>query len=471
MENTAWFADFIRESRARRGWSQQQVDDAGGPYRQLQASIENQDRDDIPDGALLMFERAYGWPPGYATALAELGEYHQHGEINESLRGDERDAAALTDPYSDEAPQKVWKTFSGLYQKPDPDVSGNFSALFQAPYIGFDATSGEPVYLEGPLLTNVPFQYLHPMILPRHGAAVIDTNVLDSSSTGALTNYYIPGVLRESVAQEPMPVYRVATTDPANRGTAITVDPLSGITRLSEAKNLVAALRDVYPHVATSTVRAAFTFLVIAAFGHELTADSHNDLRRCEDPLVTITELKRCTAGTADGQFTEKFAQFWQNFYDPAKAGPELAQPDYRACDLLAGLLAARDELLEVQIASTPFYKVVPTLRPDTIMSHTAAPSLVFYDSCVVPELPVALSHAWPPGPLTFYQTELGPPPRPALWRHYSMQSSVGITTADDRDVIAQHTPLRLGTLTNYVGRQAIYCESGRARRVWIPRR
>ncbi|ORW12233.1 MULTISPECIES: hypothetical protein [Mycobacterium] len=460
-QTSSWFAAFVRETRERSGRSQQEVHDAGGPYRQAQAAIESEQGDHIPDYFLPMFDHAYGWPRGYTQALAELGEYIENPELGDALRGDERDAAVLAD-YDGQPPPTVWKTFGGLYE--DPNQATGYSPA----YLGFDPTTGEPVCLEGPLLTNVPFEHLHPMILARHGTTTIDVNVVDANSMNTLTSHYAGGYVPESAAQQPIKLYRTGTSDPA-QAEPIAIDSLSEITLLSEAKNLAAALRKIRPHVPTTTIRAAFTFLAIVAFG--------------EDPILTMTELLRRGTDTAATEFNTRFEQFWQEFYDPAKAGPELARPDHHACDLLAGVLAARDEVLTIDIGNHkgqrhPRYDIPRTVRPDSILPPSAPPAMLFYDSNIAPEMPVALSHQWITASLSFYAAELKPGGGvwPPLGPRIPYQS-VGITSADDRDIVAQrdspqYKPDGLSTLTNYCGGQAIYCESrGTARRVWLPHR
>jgi hypothetical protein len=39
--NTAYFSEFICDARDRRNWSQPQVHEAAGPYRQMQSWIES----------------------------------------------------------------------------------------------------------------------------------------------------------------------------------------------------------------------------------------------------------------------------------------------------------------------------------------------------------------------------------------------------------------------------------------------
>ncbi|UBV17762.1 helix-turn-helix domain-containing protein [Mycolicibacterium fortuitum] len=461
--NTNWFATYLRETRERRGWSQQQVADAGGPYRQLLATMENNDEPELRPGALDMIDRAYAWPYGYTQALAELGEYADDSEraLPDALRGGERDGAAMIDYPGQDPPDVAWKTFSGIYDKPDSGGARHFSP------IGFDVDSGRVSYLGGPTLTNVAFAHLHSMILARHGVTTIDINVTDAKSLDVVAKDYADGHMPDGVAQHPMKRYRIGATEP-DYAAAIVMDPLSEITTLSEAKILADKLLTISPQVPTSVMRAAFTFLAIVAFG--------------EDPLVTLTQLKRGGTDPSARDFAERFTKFWDDFYDPTKAGPDLARPDRAACDLLAGTQASRDTTMQINIGGYqgqrphPRYTLPHTVTPGQVTGGDD-PAVIFYDSNVIPELPVVQSLMWPAEALTFYRADLAPGNVNRIWPQLGKfpHNRIGIIDANDRDVLNQHKPYELATLTNYIagpnGGQAIYCDAGQAQRIWIPPR
>lgn len=118
-----------------------------------------------------------------------------------------------------------------------------------------------------------------------------------------------------------------------------------------------------------------------------------------------------------------------------------------------------------------PRYEIARTVSQASLMAADRPPAIVVYDGQCVPELPTVQSLQWPTRALTFYNVDLDSTGvlHPALGRYPYMR--VGITSADDRAVLAHRDPDILGTLTNYIGRQAIYCSSNRAQRVWIPGR
>lgn len=456
--NSEWFANYVKGTRDHFGYSQQVVADAGGPHRQLQAAIEKGDEPDVTAGVLTMFDRAYGWPTGYAQALAELGVYAQKCELSPALEGDHHDAAALLDDRNQQDRNfgDVRKTFAGRYRYAERDAGSGVA------YVGFHPETGEPSYLEGPLLTNVGFDLLHPMILARHGVTTIDINVADEETVGRLGNL-TSGHMAEGVGQNPIQWYRVGTNCPGlGSASPIAIDPLAEITTLSEAKALATDLLRIRPHVPTTALQAGYTFLAVVAFG--------------EDVFGTLTELKRAGTDPHAREFTARFAEFWQQFYDPI-AGPDVARPDPCACDLLAGVMHGRSNGMEVRIGDfdgprpRPRYQIPRTVTPASHMAGDTAPVVVFYDGELVPELPIVQSHMWPTRALTFYKAYLTPEggvsPQLGRYPHHR----VAITTADDRDVVARHQRHKLGTLTNYVAGQAIYCDYGRAQRVWIPDR
>lgn len=473
--NTQWFATYLRETRERLGWTQQQVADQGGPYRQLQGTMEGNGEPELRSHILELIDRAYGWPTAYALGLAELGEYAHDSErsLPDCLNGGERDQAALgPGPRS-----RVYKTFSALYEEPSPERN-----TYRLGFVGFDVNSGEPVHLDGPVLTNVAFNILWPMILARHGVSTIDTNVTTAETRDRLSRVASDG-RTAGVAQKRLRIFSVGVEGP-DLGESIVFDPLKDITTLAEAKHLAANLLAVRPAVQTSAVRAGFTFLGIAASG--------------EDPLLCLTELSRPFEGSGSIEFASRFNKFWRDsFYDPANAGPTLASPDRTACELLAGVLAARDRTMNVRLSDkkpgeqrTIQFERVKVVTPEQMSCESQGPSLIFYDSKVIPELPVVQSAMQPTEALTFHCVNYTAPRLNKLveGRFVLGQSDmsprfgkypyhrIGIATdADDRDIVAEHNPYDLCTLTNYVkgtdGGQAIFCQGGRARRIWIPQR
>lgn len=361
--------------------------------------------------------------------------------------------------------QSTGKTLAALYDK---ESEHNLHMGFT--YLGFDPDTGASSSMEGPMLTNVSLDHLHPMILARHGATMIDVGVLTNAAEQAI-HRYAGGHMVVGPGKKKIPMYRIGATEPAFCS-ALVVDPLSGITTLTDAKRLAADLLRLRPATKTTAVRAGYTMLAVATFG--------------EDPLVTLTELARRGEDASAKEFEARFGAYWERFYNPTEAGPQLAQPDRAVCDLLAGVLDARDQCLEVVAVSGaqagPRYEPRRTVKAWEMMDDERLPVIAFYDGQIVPELPIVQSRLWPTRALTFYAAELSGEPdphsstgdgddgvRPRFGRAPHMR--VGITTADDRDIVARHKQCKVGTLTNYVSGQAIYCESGRARRVWIPNR
>lgn len=450
MKSNPWFSAYLRDTRQYRGLSQQQVADAGGPYRQMQAAIENEERDEFPPGACAMYEQAYGWPANYATALAEIGEYAEHGQLDDVLRGDDSDAAAA--PAYDGGPPPAWKSFGGFHDQKPLEAR-------RYPIIGFSARDGSPVGFDGPMLTNVGMEHLCAMVRATSTAVIADVNVVDEDTVRYLRHF--ADVVSPGRGDEvSRPVYRTCPDDVHIGGGPLVIDPLSEMTNLEAAKRLVASLRAIRPQVETSTVRAAVTLLAVVAFGG--------------DPLVTISALKRRAMGLVDPEFDRRFDEFWTQFCDPEKMGPDLAVPEYRVSDLLAGLLGARDDLLRVVLHGArgeqrpARFETPETVRPEQLFGSVSRSPIVFYDSTIAPEIPAALCSQWLTAAVAFHKVGLLPSHRLQAWPGGPFYR-IGITEDRDARVVEQHHKEGPSTLTNFVNGQAIHCSSGRAQRIWIP--
>ncbi|MEE3755231.1 helix-turn-helix domain-containing protein [Mycobacterium intracellulare] len=448
---TPQLSTFIRDARAYYGLSQEQVAARGGPRRQMQGWIENADREEVTGTTLAGFDCAYQWPTGYTAAVAR-NFFEVHGaELNPALVGDEADAAVLHPDSTHHHPHSIRKTLAAWRNSA---AANQYSKDFTC--LGFNPEEGKPVHQTGALLTNIDFRNLHAVFNPEQGTTIIDTQVIDDASI-----HIAAGVDTAECfsAGQIRPGYRVMKR--------IAVDPLTDLYDMAEARRLAQALMTLRPGVRTTVERAAFTFLAIAAFGG--------------DPLVTITHLKigpsMLTLKPAQPGLRQDFINFWQAFYSPDVAGPALAEPDLAACDLLAGVLAARDSALKVQIGNPhggrrkPTYEAPVTLRSSALLD--AAPAVVFYDSASAPELPTCIAHQGHSLATTFYRAtdpaQSGGGPFTPTVDPVMLRRSIGIATAHDLAVLSQHDRERMGTLTNFTSGFAVYCDAGRARRVWIP--
>lgn len=260
--------------------------------------------------------------------------------------------------------------------------------------------------------------------------------------------------------------YRIGTNRSAlGSASTIAIDPLAGITTLSAAKLLAAELLRLRPHVPTTPLQAGYTFLAVVAFG--------------EDTFTTLTELKKRQGTDLKArEFAARFAEFWEKFYDP-QAGPDVAEPDRYACDLLSGVMFARSNGMEMSIGDYsgrqyPRYDFARTVsqgslmasdRPPRRSSSTTGTMLQSYPQFS----PCNGRQLRSPSTRSTSDRPESPPTPPAC--NYPPYMRVGITSADDRAVVAHRDPKTVGTLTNYVGGQAIYCTGNSAHRVWIPER
>lgn len=456
---TPQLSAFISDARAFYGLSQEQVAANGGPRRQVQGWIENGNRDDADNVTLSGFDRAYGWPTGYTTAVA-ANFFEVHGvELNPALLGDEADAALYPEA-PERHPHSVRKTLTAWRRSA---VAEQYSQHHTC--LGFDPKKGLPVHQQCALVTNVDFARLRAIFNPDRGTTVFDTQAVDLGTVEAV----LGSVIETS--------YRAGELGPAYTGKQrIAVDPLTDLYDLGDAKRLAQALMRVRPDIPTTVERAAFTFLAIAAFGG--------------DPLVTVNQLKmrHKSPGLPRGEVCNEFHEFWRTFFDAESAGAALAEPDLAALDLLAGILDARDSAMLVEIGPvlpgtarrTPTYQPATTMRSSTLTETEQ--TLVFYDSAYAPELPTCIAHLAPHRTTTFYRATqptrashfLGGEDRPGsaftpTIDPVILRRSIGLTTAHDLTVLSQHDREFMGTLTNFASGFAVYCDGGQARRVWIP--
>lgn len=454
--NTKYFGTHVQTARQHRQLDVVAVDTAAAVDPDVQHQIENGENIELNEDWLRGYDSAFGWPHGYAAAVAEMGQYRLNPVNDEALRGRERDADASQMVMRD-APEQVWKTFAGLY---DHNKS-------TTPHIGFDARTGEPVVMEGPTLTNIDLRGLGAMMLSRHGNTTVDVNLLDHTSQQNIELGYNHQNYR-GAAQNGFEAYATGVTMRYNDVTNIGVDPLVGLRFFDSAKSLAASLLDVRPDTPTTVMRAALTFFAAATYD--------------DQPLTTLIQLKRAQTpdalSAAGAERVKGFQALWDEKFRSLDMGWDAAQPDPAAVELLAGIVASRDAMVDVaMVIRAPDTHAVEFRGPeDLLMLGQTRASVLFYDSDVAPELPIALHHYAPGSGLIFYRTtvdrtRLGAQ-RPLMYGADLIYPvfTVGVNTdADDHTIVEKFAPYALSTLTNYYRGQAIYCTGAGAQRIWIP--
>lgn len=445
IPNTPLFADFIKTARTSANLTQDNLHERGASYRQLQGRIENGDLIDLEEGGLAAYDRAYGWPYGYAAAVAQAAAYAA-GELNpaglDSSDENDRRAHQLHGPVHEGRP--VRKTLAALYE---PD-------RYKAPLaLGFDPATGATVYAGAAIMTNVGMRTLQAVVDGRSGATLLDTQVLDDNAVRAI-------VSGPTARTRPRKFYRLTAAegplaDYGGVAAPIALDPITDITNLSEARQLAKALLELRPSTPTTVERAAFTFLVVGAFG--------------EDLFATVTRLQEERSG-----FTE-FYEFWADFRARCNVSAQLAQPDFAALDLLGGLDTAREAAQAIETGSYraehPRRAPKPT-SPATVRSvlltDAEEDSFIFYDSTVASETPICLNHCSGGATVAIHRVDdllgLARVSNPSLTLR-----SIGIAAADDLTVVAHHRYEHLDTLTNLFDKYAVLCSARRASVVWIP--
>lgn len=439
--NTPVFAEFIKSARSEASLTQDNLNERGAPYRQMQGKVENGELHELESSLLAQYDRAFGWPRGYAGAVAQAAAYGC-GDLAGSVLDEENPP-----------------TLAGLYEP------GRFNS---PPTLGFNPSTGHPVWPTRPILTNIDFQALRAIVDSRAGATLLDINAADEQS--------LRDVATGHVAQERHRVlYRTAPgegtlSDISHLAQPIAIDPLTDLTNMGEARRLAQALLAIYPRTDTTVEKAAFTFLAIAAFG--------------KDPFITMTALLSggLLGMPTGGPLLNEFTAFWDTFRSRDNIHADLVNPDLNACRLLAGLSAARTSALSLEIGA--FYQghqrtakySPPTTMRNAQIALAAQNILVLYDSRTAPETPVCLNNAAIGATLTVYRApalKLRKGERPTfsyLPDPLLMVRSIGIAPdVDDLTLVAHHQRDQLDTLTNRVGNYGVYCESGTATVVWIP--
>lgn len=433
--NTALFAEFIKGARTTANLTQDSLHDCGATYRQLQGRIENGDLIELEGGILAGYDTAYGWPRGYAGAVAQAGAYASGVEVPVKDLAERHTLAALYEPGRHNAPAAI----------------------------GFDPATARAVYTDYGIVTNISFRDLRPVIDSRSGTTLLDTQLLDDRVMSSIVSDPL-------TSDRPRKFYRLSSKGAfASHGhiaEPIALDALTDITTLEEASQLARALLELSTAVNTTVERAAFTFLAIAAFGEDL----FTTIRR-------LQEVGRFAIASGLPPQLADFGEFWTSFCTRHDVSAELATPDLEALSLLDELSRAREGAKSIDIGppSTEGWRLGRSALPATVRTLTLAlgeaeqDNFIFYDSEVAPQIPVCLNILAVGATLAIYRAgerrDLSRLSNP-LAAYRSIGVAVG---ADDLSVVARHRPEHVNTLTNQFGRYAVFCESGRAGVVWIP--
>lgn len=455
--------EYLHGVREQRGYSLNDVADAGGPYRQAQASIENGSAEPhelarhLPD-----YDRAYGWPAGLTLALhrhltADVDERHEF-----TYTGRYHASAAAANPASALRPSIL-----GFNVEPGPTFG-------EACYLEYDET----------VLTNAHQEVLAPLTKARKGVTLLDAALADVTYTypnGIVEPVYIGRLAGDIIyshpaGDDPFIRHQIGTVlDHNTFGDAITVDPTAGLYNSHGARALAAALADAHPelpHLARPAAieRLAYTLLGLAAYG--------GGLRTLTDlALTNPIQLDPRTAhiDTLQPRPAAEFLDYWTStFYSPDAVGPDLATPDPAVCTLLAGLLTARtrntrwDLTGDQRPAPSPRYTTPPHRHIDDIHDDNR-PTLITYDSRISPELPAVLTGGIPRLVLNLYAAGTAEARTPAHALAQRLGTSIGLTDDDDLAILQARSPT-VRTLTHWRGSTAIYTpRRGEPHRLYLP--
>jgi len=417
MLNTPAFGEFVKEARGAR--SQADLADKADTFRQRFGQIESGQPHDLTDSALAQLDAAFEWPTDFAES---------------ALRATLNDEHPVTyKPYE----ASDW----------DPCRLGYFA-------------DGSVLISVNRIASTAPAAAFFPMIVAARRTTLIDIRALDDDERLALGR--LAGQWSGITNDSGRAVCTVAAHPDSgdHRWTPVAIDPLPGITSLSQALTLTRRLRPIIGRsfAADDDMAVALTLLAAAI-----------DLGDTPDKLDTPNGI--ALLARPHGPSTAS----WSRLLEIAGLPPHR----YRQADLtrvFRGLFDARDALIDIAYdpgAPTPISMI---RQPEVVAAQDLSGSLLLFDSHLTPELPVvvhaALAAAGHPLPIVI-STEVA-----------SLLSDDFTGLAIDINNIATPLPtdpgwlrqwrtgdLPYATITNYnsTTRRAVYTEHGLSHGIDLP--
>lgn len=312
------------------------------------------------------------------------------------------------------------------------------------PPLGF-ATDQTPIALPKRLLANVDSRLFLPLVAAWPGTALIDLTTTTDDELPEWDRLALYALNHDRAVLQ-------IGTDAVPTADQIAVEPLSAIRTLAQAHTLVNALMS---SATTAPIRAnvqaaAMTLLLLAATHAAGDSDDNDPLSLCVRANV---DLKLQLA------LQDKMAEYL--------SGPRREVADLEL--LFGGLLAARDMMADYVIDDETGTVVPGTPRVQPITDLEG--KVVFYDSRVIPELPVVVQ-AFSMNALAIGCPDTAPPTDgdgSVIMIQPTMPSTP--RSALDAELQAQPVTADTGTLGHFSGASglAVYTESGQARAIRLP--
>lgn len=361
MENTSAFGKAIRQQRGDR--TQTEIASLGGPYRQLQGSIEKGRNVEVPDKALRQYDVAFGWAPGTAATI---------------LRGSQE----------------------GLVTAPPPRIA--IGAL------GYDAETGQAVEFPTRLRTTLAPSDLVDAICSWPGIVVADTQVFDrpdrSIALGGLRGSFPEWIQNDETGptgQRLVSQWKAALKDRIALSSgvrcactdSVAIDPIPKMTNSKQASELIAAVRDIHTDPAkidaSDTSASQHNLEINRTFLHLACQRPHPERHR--RALLTVERPFLRT----DDVLYEPLSPSWKEFLDQTETSMPMEHATSSAAALLAGLTTARDNSINITLdkSTTPATSTreVPTV---IFPQDLSAGALVLHNGELSPELPAVIKWA-----------------------------------------------------------------------------
>lgn len=421
MLNTPSFGEFVKNARGPR--SQTDLADKADTFRQRFGQIESGQPHDLTETALAQLDAAFEWPTDFAQAV---------------LR------ATLNDTY-DEQPVTYQP-----YEVSDWETCP----------LGYIA-DGSPLISVNRIVSTAPAAAFLPMIAADRRTTLIDIHALDDDehfAFGQLARQW------ESLTNGAGRAARTFATHPnsgSERWDPIAVDPLPGITSLSQALTLTRRLRPIIEKRLPDTEDMAIALSLLAAA---------SDLGDAQHPhgstsINGITQIAR-----PDGP-----SGSWPRLLEVAG----LPLHRYRQVDLtrvFRGLFDARDALIDILYNSGATVPISIIREPEVIAAQELNGALLLFDSRLTPELPVVVHAALAAAgyPLPTALTDTPPDVIPDDFAGLVIDiNKLPTTLPTDPGWLRQWRDggLNYATITNYdsVTRRAVYTEGGRSYGIDLP--
>lgn len=423
MLNTPAFGEFVKTARGAR--SQADLADKADTFRQRFGQIESGQPHDLTETALAQLDAAFEWPTDFAQA---------------ALRATLNATDVLRQPVTYQ-PYEVsdWETCPVAY-----------------------LADGKPLISVNRIVSTAPAAAFLPMIAADRRTTLIDIHALDDDE------HFMFGQLArqwESLTNGAGRAARTFATHPNSgpeRWDPIAIDPLPGITSLSQALTLTRRLRPIIEKRLPDTEDMTIALSLLAA------AIDLGDAQH--------THGSTSTNGIAQIARPEGPSGSWPSLLHVAG----LPLHRYRQVDLtrvFRGLFDARDALIDILYNSDA---TIPTsisiIRdPEVVAAQDLNGALLLFDSRLTPELPVvvhaALAAAGHPLPTALTDTpDLIPDDFAGLVIDIN---KLPTTLPTDPGWLRQWRDggLNYATITNYdsVTRRAVYTEGGRSYGIDLP--